>query len=90
MANLRGIGVEGFGILFNRKSGKVVKCLEGNVPMLRAVALNGVSSSRDYIVLGKDGLCYAYFEGTKDGFPNICKDMEGKQDKDFGIDVSQL
>jgi hypothetical protein len=88
--NFRGIGVQGFGILFNRKSGKIVKCLEGYVSMLKAAGLNGVSASRDYIVLGQDGFCYGYYEGTKGGFPNICKDMIGKRDVDFGIDVTQL
>ena len=86
----RGIGVEGFGILFTRKTGKIVKCLEGNIPMLKMVAMKGVSASRDYIVLGKDGRCYAYFEGTKNGLPKICTDMIGKQDSYFGIDVSML
>lgn len=87
---MNGVGVEGFGILFNRKTGKVVKCLEGRIPVLKMGAMNGVSASRDYIVLGKDHLCYGYFEGTKDGFPHICKDMVGKKDTDFGIDISLL
>jgi hypothetical protein len=90
MENLRGIGVEGFGLLFNRKSGKVLKCLTGNVPMLKAFAMNGVSASRDYVVFGKDGICYGYFEGRKNDMPKICKDMIGKKDEYFGIDVSQL
>ena len=49
-----GVGVKGYGLEFNRKSGAVIKCLEGNVPMLRTVALRGIGKTRDYVVVGED------------------------------------
>lgn len=86
---MNGVGVNGYGLEFNRKSGKVVKCLKGNVPMLRMVAMKGVGKSRDYVVVGIDNLIYQYAEGTgANQFPIIHKDMDGMDAKEIGIDVS--
>jgi hypothetical protein len=84
-----GVGVKGYGLEFNRKSGEVVKCLEGNVPMLRTVALRGLGKTRDYVVVGTDNKIYQYVEGTgSNQFPKIHKDMDGMDAKKMGIDVS--
>lgn len=84
-----GVGVRGYGLEFNRKSGKVVKCMEGYVPMLRMVAMKGIGKSRDYVVVGVDNLIYQYVEGTgANQFPKIHKDMDGMDAKKIGIDVS--
>ena len=73
------------GILFNRKSGKVVKTLTGHSSLLKLFAMNNVSASRDYVVFNADGICEGYFEGKKNDLPNICHDMEGKKAEDFGF-----
>ena len=84
-----GVGVKGYGLEFNRKSGAVVRCLEGNVPMLRTVALRGLGKTRDYVVVGEDNKIYQYVEGTgSNQFPKIHKDMEGLDAKKIGVDVS--
>lgn len=88
MENSRGIGVKGYGILFTRSTGKPVKTLEGNVPMLKMYGMNNVSASRDYVVVGEDNLIYSYMEGRKGTLPHICNDMVGKNAKDIGIDVN--
>lgn len=69
-----------YGVLFNRKSGKIVKtlCDEHGIAFLKMYALNNVSATRDYVVFGDDGIIVGYFEGKKDDMPTICKDMEGK------------
>lgn len=69
-----------YGMLFNRKSGKIVKSIEGlSSALLKMYALQGnVSSSRDYVVFnGKTGEIVFYCEGKKNDCPTICKDMEG-------------
>lgn len=69
-----------YGVLFNRKSGKIVKTLEGvSSAMLKLFALQGnVSSTRDYVVFnGTTGEIVFYCEGKKNDSPTICKDMEG-------------
>ena len=73
------------GILFNRKSGKVVKTLTGHSSLLKLFAMNNVSASRDYVVFNADGICEGYFEGKKNDMPTICHDMEGKKAEDFGF-----
>ena len=50
MENLRGIGVDGYGLKFNRKSGEVTTVLTGNVPMLRAQSLKGIAKTQDYLI----------------------------------------
>lgn len=70
-----------YGVLFNRKTGKVVKTLEGiSSAMLKLFALQGnVSSTRDYVVFsGTTGIIAFYCEGKKNDSPTICRDMEGK------------
>lgn len=73
------------GILFNRKSGKVVKTLTGHSSLLKLFAMNNVSSTRDYVVFNADGICEGYFEGKKNDMPTICRDMVGKKAEDFGF-----
>lgn len=70
-----------YGILFQRESGKIVKCIEAySSAMLSMYALQGnVSATRDYVVFnGTTGDISFYCEGKKNDFPNICRDMEGK------------
>ena len=78
------------GILFNRKTGKVVKMLEGSTSLLKLFAMNNVSATRDYVIFDSEGICQGYFEGKKGDLPTICNDMIGKKDKEFGFDISQL
>lgn len=69
-----------YGVLFNRKSGKIVKSLEGvSSAMLKLFALQGnVSATRDYVVFNsRTGEIVFYCEGKKDDSPTICRDMEG-------------
>ena len=70
-----------YGILFNRKSGKIIKVFEGvSCAFLKLFALQGnVSSSRDYVVFSSTtGEIKFYCEGKKNDCPTICRDMEGK------------
>lgn len=81
-----------YGILFNRKSGKVVKVLsdEHGSAFLKMFALGNVSASRDYIVFGEDGVVVGYYEGKKNDMPTICHDMEGMRVEEFGFSVADL
>ena len=78
-----------FGVLFNRKSGKIVKVLEDKFgsAFLKMFALGNVSASRDYIVFNENGIVTDYFEGKKNDMPTICKDMVGKRVEEFGFSV---
>lgn len=70
-----------YGVLFNRKSGKIVKTLvdEHGSAFLKMFAMGNVSPSRDYVVFNAtSGEITDYFEGKKNDLPNICKDMRGK------------
>lgn len=70
-----------YGVLFNRKSGKIVKSFEGvSSALLKMYALQGnVSATRDYVVFnGRTGEIVFYCEGKKNDSPTICRDMEGK------------
>lgn len=69
-----------YGVLFNRKSGKIVKTLvhEHGSAFLKMFAMGNVSASRDYVVFGADGIIVGYYEGKKNDMPTICRDMEGK------------
>ena len=78
------------GILFNRKSGKVVKTLTGHASLLKLFAMNNVSATRDYVVFNADGICEGYFEGKKNDMPTICNDMIGKEAEDFGFSKSVI
>lgn len=87
---MNAVGVKGIGIVFNRKSGKPVTTLDGYVTMLKMYGMQNLTATRDYVVVGmEDNLIYAYMEGTGKGtFPKICKDMEGMNAKEIGIDTS--
>lgn len=82
-----------FGVLFNRKSGKIVKVLEGGAfsAMLRMFALQGnVSATRDYVIFDKEtGNIVFYCEGKRNNMPNICKDMEGKNIDELCADLRE-
>lgn len=70
-----------YGVLFNRKNGKIIKTLSGvSSAMLKMFGLQGnVSATRDYLVInGTTGEIIFYCEGRKNDMPKICKDMEGK------------
>ncbi len=71
-----------YGVLFNRKSGKIVKAIEQGMgdAFLRMFALQGnVSKTRDYVVFGaEDGIITYYAEGKANDMPTRCEDMEGK------------
>lgn len=81
-----------YGVLFNRKSGKIVKVLfdEHGSALLKMFAMNNVSPSRDYIVFNTDGIVVGYYEGKKGDLPTICRDMEGKKVEEFGFSVSDF
>lgn len=69
-----------YGVLFNRKSGSIVKTLvdEHGSAFLKMFAMGNVSASRDYVVFNaEDGTIVGYYEGKKNDMPNICRDMEG-------------
>lgn len=76
-----------YGVLFNRKTGKIVKSLEGHSSaMLKLFGMNNrnVSATRDFVVFdATTGEIVFYCEGKKDDFPTICRDMEGKNINDF-------
>lgn len=74
-----------YGILFNRKSGKIVRTIEAfSEAMLKMYALNNTSPSRDFLIFdGSTGIVSFYCEGKKGDFPNICDDMIGKHVDDF-------
>ena len=68
-------------ILFNRKSGKILKCIESySCALLKMYALqNKISATRDYVVFNiETGEIKFYCEGKGDYFPTFCEDMEGK------------
>ena len=81
-----------YGILFTRKSGKVVKILEHDFgdSFLKMYAMNNVSPSRDYIVFNSNGIVTGYYEGKKNDLPNICTDMIGKRIEEFGFSIKYL
>ena len=76
-----------YGILFNRKSGNVVKTLEGcSSAMLKLFGMNNrnVSATRDFVVFDSEtGEIVFYCEGKKNDFPTIHRDMEGKNINDL-------
>lgn len=69
-----------YGVLFNRKSGKIVKTLvdDHGCALLKMYAMGNVSPSRDYVVFDTNGEIKGYYEGKKNDMPTIHKDMEGK------------
>lgn len=69
-----------YGVLFNRKSGKIIKTLvdEHGSAFLKMFAMNNVSATRDYVVFNAEsGEIVGYYEGKKNDIPTICGDMEG-------------
>lgn len=71
-----------YGILFNRKSGRIIKSLEAfSSAMLKFFGMNNrnVSATRDFVIFDSvTGEIVFYCEGKKNDFPNICDDMVGK------------
>ena len=71
-----------YGVLFNRKTGNIVKSLEAYPSaMLKLFGMNNrnVSATRDFVVFDSvTGEIVFYCEGKKNDFPNICRDMEGR------------
>ena len=71
-----------YGVLFNRKSGRIIKSLEGySSAILKLFGMNNrnVTSTRDYVVFDSvTGIISFYCEGKKNDFPTICDDMVGK------------
>ena len=74
-----------YGVLFNRKSGKIIKTIEAySSAMLKMYALNNTSPTRDFVVFnGTTGEISFYCEGKKNDFPTMCRDMEGKNIDDL-------
>lgn len=75
-----------YSVLFNRKSGKIVKVISGfSSALLRLYGIQGnVSATRDYVVFNNEtGEIVFYCEGKKNDMPTICKDMEGKNIDDL-------
>lgn len=70
-----------YGVLFTRKSGKIVKVLEDEYgsAFLKMYAMNNVSPSRDFVVFNATtGNIIDYFEGKKNDLPKICYDMRNR------------
>lgn len=82
------------GLVFNRKTGNVVKMLENDwgKGMLEMWGLQNLTKTVDYVVVSMNsGKIVAYYEGKgRNEFPNICKDMVGRDAVDIGIDVEML
>lgn len=65
-------------IMFQRKSGKIVTTMSGlSSAMLRLVALQKTTPTRDTVIFDEDGEITFYVEGQKDGFPKAQDDMCG-------------
>ena len=78
--------------IFSRKSGKVVKCIEGiSSALLRLYALNSTSATRDSVIVNKDDNTIDFYcEGKKNDMPTICKEMEGMNAEKIGINVLEI
>lgn len=75
-----------YGVLFNRKSGQIIKTLvdEHGSAFLQMFAMGNVSATRDYVVFNAEsGEIVGYYEGKKNDLPNICKDMCGMNINDI-------
>lgn len=76
-----------YGVLFNRNRGTIVTTLEAySSAMLKLFGMNNrnVSVSRDFVVFDSEtGEIVFYCEGKKNDFPNICRDIEGKNIDDL-------
>ena len=81
----------GYGVLFSKKTGKVVKVLEGNLPMLKMFAMNNVSPTRGYVVIDDTNTIVMYVTGRQGALPQIHKELEGCDSiEELGIDISML
>ena len=70
-----------YGVLFNRKSGKIIKVISGfSSALLRLFGIQGnVSATRDYVIFNNEtGEIVFYGEGKKNDMPTIYEDMVGK------------
>lgn len=71
-----------YGVVFNRKSGKIVTTLEHDYSdtFLRMYAMGNLTKANDYVVFSATtGKITGYFEGKgKNDFPNVHEDMIGK------------
>ena len=79
-----------YGVLFNRKSGKIVKVISGfSSALLKLYGMQGnVSATRDYVVFNNEtGEIVFYCEGKKNDFPTIYRDMEGRNIKEICADL---
>ena len=81
-----------YGVLFNRKNGKIVKVLfdEWGSALLKMFAMGNVSPILDFIVFNEEGVVVGYYEGKENDMPTICHDMEGKRVEEFGFSVSDF
>ena len=79
-----------YGVLFNRKSGKIVKVISGfSSALLRLYGIQGnVSATRDYVVFNNEtGEIVFYCEGKKNDSPTIYRDMEGRNIEEICADL---
>ena len=76
-----------YGVLFNRKSGKIVKTLveQFGSAFLKMYALGNVSASRDFIVFSEEGIVVGYYEGKKNDMPTICRIWKVKELKSLAL-----
>ena len=69
-----------YGVLFKRKSGEIVKVMNGYASaLMMGWALTGqhIKASEDFVVFDEDGIINFYCEGKKNDMPEVSKDMEG-------------
>jgi hypothetical protein len=70
-------------VIFTRRTGKIVKCLDtlSGYAVLSAYAMQNVSPAQDALVFFKnDGKVIRYFEGRKNNIPNMYEDELGYAD----------
>lgn len=67
-----------YGVMFNKKSGKIVKTLEHDFSsaMLTMYGLQNTTKTRDFVVFDNNGKIAKYLEGGD--FPKPWKEIEGK------------
>ena len=82
-----------YALLFNRKTGKVIKAFEGTRAQCRLLGMSGrigLTKTRDYVVFDEHGTCIMYLEGKTNDFPTICHDCEGLTYESFNIDMDEI
>lgn len=69
-----------YGVLFNKKSGKIVTTLESlGCGLLSLYALNHATKTRDFVIFTEEGSIVKYYEGVGNGnCPKTWKEVEGK------------